>query len=62
MKWATLSDAQRRRWLDWVVATCLLHGTTLYTAYSVAALFGAGLDAETRALRPSQSDDQEPST
>jgi hypothetical protein len=37
-------DTSTRRWLDWIVSTCLLHGATLFTAFTVAGLFTRGLD------------------
>lgn len=56
MKWANLTDRQRVEWCDWVVDTCLLHGSTRYTAFSVAGLFAAQLDADMAPL--SEGDDE----
>jgi hypothetical protein len=35
----------RKRYLDWIVDTCLLHGSQEHTAYLVAAEFAKGLAA-----------------
>ena len=36
-------DRNPQRWADWVVELCLLHGTSMGTAYQVAGLFVGGL-------------------
>lgn len=35
---------------EWVVTTCLLNGTTVGTAYTVAGMFVDGLERERRAV------------
>lgn len=42
--WDDLPDKDKRTTLDWIVTTCLLFGSTRYTAYLVAAEFARGLD------------------
>jgi hypothetical protein len=42
--WDHWSGPERKRVLDWIVETCLIHGTQESTAYLVASEFAKGLD------------------
>lgn len=39
---------------DWIVATCLLYGTTVATAYQVAGLFVLGVNKKAEPEGPAQ--------
>lgn len=41
---------REREVAEWVKETCLLHGTSVSTAYEVAAIFVEGLAADRRPL------------
>lgn len=45
-KWPDLTAVERTGILDYLVNTCLLHGSTTGTAYTVAGLFSDGLDRD----------------
>ena len=44
--WGEMTVLERKRVLDWLVETCLVHGSQEYTAYRVAAEFARGLEQE----------------
>lgn len=44
--WVEMGDDTRKKVLDWLVATCLLFGTTRKTAYLVASCFADSLDRD----------------
>lgn len=41
-----------RRLADWVVETCLLHGASLYTAFTVAGLMVKDFEEEKPTVTP----------
>lgn len=49
-KWPELTPDERTAILDYLVNTCLLHGSTTGTAYTVAGLFSDGLDRDCAAI------------
>lgn len=51
-KWPELTPDERTAILDYLVNTCLLHGSTTGTAYTVAGLFSDGLDRVRDKLSP----------
>jgi hypothetical protein len=42
--WDQMSSPERKRLLDWIVETCLIHGSRESTAYRVAGEFAKGLE------------------
>ena len=43
-QWDRWSGPERKRLLDWIVESCLVHGAQESTAYLVASEFAKGLD------------------